>query len=261
MKARQEQEHKDLISKIAEHRAYISKVAEDVALIGEHARLDSASTQQELAAVSQKIDDVTGSITSIRNVGEQLLTYVAKFPKEIRDLLRVIVQRNWQMYQLLLKIQDNTSRSPTSIQNSNIRFTNALGEYRELPYEFFCQWEPFEGFLRAQFKGKPGEQKVQDGHFHMLDMDDDSKAVIQKEHWHRFVAEGANLTMSMIMSHIEQQSGNCPRPGCKGAGLKLCNSARATTWYDTIFPTYITLLTKYEWCLSPQLFRILKRTQ
>ena len=219
------------MSRIAEHRACLLKVHEQVIRMEDQIALDAANTQHKLDAISRNIDEAANSMMSIRSVGEQILTYVSNFPQEVRDLLRTIVQSNWQIYQLLLKIHEAPARPPTFVHTSNIRFTNALGEYRELPYEFFCQWEPFEGFLRAQFKGKPGEQKIQDGQFHIIDMNNDSRAVIRKEHWNRFVSEGSIMTMSMIIRHIQRQSEHCPRPDCQGTGLKQCSSSGIITWY------------------------------
>ena len=67
--------------------------------------------------------------------------FVRTFPYEIRELLQSIVQADWRTYQAVLQIQERLARSPTTLHDSNIQFTNVLGEYRELPYEYFCQWE------------------------------------------------------------------------------------------------------------------------
>jgi len=134
MNARTKQEHSIFMSKIVEHRAALYHVQYLVT----H---ETSNLHEKLDAMSHKLEATQGSVMSLRNVGEQLMTFIGTFPIEIRDLLRNILRNNWQMYQVLLAIQRGTSRTRTSVQASNIRFTNALEEYRELPYEYFCQWE------------------------------------------------------------------------------------------------------------------------
>ncbi|KAL8893604.1 MAG: hypothetical protein Q9192_005104 [Flavoplaca navasiana] len=116
-------------------------------------------TEAKLRDLSTKVDLSNTSIVNLRNVADQVMSFVKTFPQEIRDRLQAITQANWRTYQAILQIQNDISRTPNALLESNIQFTNALGEYRSLPYEYFCQWEqPFEGFLRAQFKGKPAEE-------------------------------------------------------------------------------------------------------
>ena len=91
--------------------------------------------------------------------------------------------------------------------------------------------QPFEGFLRAQFKNKPGETKILEGHFHIVDVEHQS-AIVKKEHWSRSVSQGATLTMSMIMSHLQRKPGQCPRPDCIGLGLTNSDTSSLLTWYD-----------------------------
>ena len=103
---------------------------------------------QKTAAVCERLNTISEhahatqlSILSIRHLGEQITAYIRTFPKEVRDLLNTIINNNAQMYQTLVQIQYSISRAPSSLQASNLRFTNVLGEYRELPYEYFCHWE------------------------------------------------------------------------------------------------------------------------
>ena len=99
------------------------------------------ASHEKLDAISAKAGATHASIMSLRSLGEQMMDYVGQFPKEIRDLLHAILLSNWQMYQVLLQIQQRTSNSLTGLLDSNIRFEDALGEYRELPYEYFRHWE------------------------------------------------------------------------------------------------------------------------
>ena len=81
------------------------------------------------------------AIVSLRTTGDQILRYVKSFPNELRDLLQKIMRGNWQIYQMLLQIQRNTPRSPSSMLESHIKFEDALGDCRLLPYEYFRHWE------------------------------------------------------------------------------------------------------------------------
>ncbi|KAL2043073.1 hypothetical protein N7G274_004133 [Stereocaulon virgatum] len=240
MNARTKMEHGDLLSKIGEHRAAMDKIRESVEQVDDRITKEREVLYGRMEAISDKMDAAQLSIIGMRSLGERILEYIKTFPREIRGLLRAIMQNNWQMYQVLLQIQHNTSRAPTAMQASNIRFTNVLGEYRELPYEYFCHWEPFEGFLRAQFKGKPGEAKVNDGRFHIIDATNDSRAIISSNTWSRSISQGTILTMSMIMSHLRRRSGSCPRPGCTGTGTTQCTTSNVLTCqicHLNFFPT------------------------
>ncbi|KAL9117597.1 MAG: hypothetical protein Q9187_005866, partial [Circinaria calcarea] len=188
MGARAKQNHGDLISKIAEQRAALHQVHGMVEHIEHRMEGVEATSQAKLDDISSKSDATYASVISLRNLAEQVMAFVGTFPQEIRNLLYTIMQADWRTYQAVLQIQERLARSPSSLHGSNIQFTNALGEYRELPYEYFCHWEPFEGFLRAQFKDKPGENKILDGHFHIIDVRN-QRAVVKKEHWSRSISQ------------------------------------------------------------------------
>lgn len=101
----------------------------------------SETSSRRLESVSTKLDNAHDSVMSLRSTGERILSCLASFPREFRDLLQQILQRKWQMYQILLSIQRSMARSPTGLLGSNIKFEDALGEYTELPYELFRHWE------------------------------------------------------------------------------------------------------------------------
>lgn len=133
--ARTKQEHGTLMSKIAQQRAIMHQLHESVERIEN--RIEGTSR-----ALSSKIDETHLSVMSLRFLGEQIKGFIRTFPLEISDLLQSIVQADWRTYQAILQIQERLARSPTALHDSsNIQFTNVLGEYRELPYEYFCQWE------------------------------------------------------------------------------------------------------------------------
>ena len=159
MDSRNQKKHSDLMSKAAEHRAALHKVQDGIVQIEDKMsragaafdrRLDGIendmsqareASSRRLDGMGAKIGDTQASVMSLRSTGEQILKFLRTFPREMRELLENILRTNWQTYQVLLRIQQSTTRSPTGLLESNIRFENALGEYRELPYEFFRHWE------------------------------------------------------------------------------------------------------------------------
>ena len=84
---------------------------------------------------------------------DQILSFIRTFPQDIRERLQVLTQSDWRTYQAVLQVQDQIARSPTSLQESDIHFTNVLGEHRTLPYEYFCQWEVCVNILSASKYG------------------------------------------------------------------------------------------------------------
>lgn len=125
------------MSKIVDQRATLNQVHKDVDRIKNG--IDGVESSSQ--AIRSKVDEIHLSVTSLRSLGEQIMAFIRTFPHDVRDLLQSIVQADWRTYQAVLQIQERLARSPTSLHDSNIQFTNVLGEYRELPYEFFCQWE------------------------------------------------------------------------------------------------------------------------
>ena len=125
------------MSKIAEQRAAMHQVHESV----EHIESRMEGVESNSRAISSKVNETHLSVISLRCLGEQIKGFILTFPREIRELLQSIVQADWRTYQAVLQMQECLARSPTALHDSNIQFTNVLGEYRELPYEYFCQWE------------------------------------------------------------------------------------------------------------------------
>ncbi|KAL8858791.1 MAG: hypothetical protein Q9178_004708 [Gyalolechia marmorata] len=208
-----------------EHRAAIKQVQSAVGTA-------ATETESGLQTMSNKINS---SISSLKTVVDLIQDFVDTLPQGIRNRLQEIIQANERTYQILLQIQQHISSSPTSLQESNIIFTNALGEHRSLPYEFFCKWETFEGFLRAEFKNKPGESKILGGSFHI--MNSNYSAIVNKEHWSRVVSEGTHLNMSMIMMHLSQYGRKCPQKDCAGVGVA-CSSGSDRMKCDTCYLSF-----------------------
>ena len=122
---------------VADNRAALGRIQSGTEDMSNSLQEANAASHKKLDALSTKTDATQSSILSLRSLAEQVASHIAHFPRELRDLLRAILRSNWQMYQVLLQVQRCTSHNPTGLLDSNIKFEDALGEYRELPYEYF----------------------------------------------------------------------------------------------------------------------------
>ena len=141
MNSRTAREHGDLILKVTELRSTVLEVQNQVKCLKDNVTVEGRATRARWDSISSDTNATQASVTSLRTVAEQISAYIRTIPQNVREAWQAPTQSNWQIYQVLLQIQQTISRAPTSLQPSNIRFTNALGEYRELPYEYFCHWE------------------------------------------------------------------------------------------------------------------------
>ncbi|KAL8837526.1 MAG: hypothetical protein Q9170_002485 [Blastenia crenularia] len=214
---RTKQEYNASKARDEEHRTATVQVQSAVEGLGDRISIVATAAAAGMETLSDKVDATNSSVYSLRAVGDQIMNFVRTFPKEIRDRLQAITQADWRTYQAVLHIQEQIAQTPSSLHETNIQFTNVLGEHRSLPFEYFCHWETFEGFLRAQFKNKPGESKVLNGSFHIIDSN--RRAIVNKNHWNKAVSSGTHLTMSMIMMHLRRNAEQCPQPDCVGIGL------------------------------------------
>jgi hypothetical protein len=127
--------------KVAKHRVAMNQMQVQIRAVDQRIVEADAASQSKLSCISSKLDTTYNSVVSIRGLCEQLRDYFGTFPQEIQGHLQRIMNSNWQIYQILLQIQQSLRRGPTSLLETNIRFEDALGEYRELPYEYFRHWE------------------------------------------------------------------------------------------------------------------------
>ena len=141
MTLRSRQDHGLLMSKIIDNRTSLRKVHDVVETIENKMEGIEAACETKFSTMVTKFDAAYTSLISLKYVGEQILAFISTFTLEIRGLLHTITQTDWRTYQAVLQIQQCLARSPTCYHESNIRFTDALGDYKELPYEFFCHWE------------------------------------------------------------------------------------------------------------------------
>ena len=137
---RREKCHSELLSKAAEHRSTLDSIEERITKIGNGIQL-AKSSDEKIEALSSEIEETKAAVMSFRGVGQQILSFVSAFPLEMRDLLQNILRSNWQIYHVLLNLQQSLAQSPTQSLDSNIHFEDAMGELIQLPYAYFRHWE------------------------------------------------------------------------------------------------------------------------
>ena len=149
MRSTGKNEHNELMAKMVEHRTHLQrmdggleKVHKEISqtrravhsqydALGDAVAHAAQASRHHFDHISLKVDEANSSVMSMRSTGEQIIGYLRNFPHDLRELLQKIIQGNWQMYRVLLQIQNNTARSPSGLLESNIRFEDALGDYRE----------------------------------------------------------------------------------------------------------------------------------
>ena len=118
-----------------------SEIKTDVVRRLDEVRDDRAKVRRGISDVAVAVGSVSKSLAQICTMGTQVLAILRTFPSELRILLDKVLRTNMQMYAILLKIQRKVAASPTLALHSNIRFEDALGEIRSLPFEWFRHWE------------------------------------------------------------------------------------------------------------------------
>ena len=233
---------------MSEMRLDSQKAQSDARKTAESAQKAAISQAEVLASLDSKVDgamrevidglntlsssarSVETSVMSLRYTGQQILRFIHSFPHEVRELLQKILRTNLQLYYVLLQFQSNLTNSPTMLLESSIIFEDALGRTQNLPYEWFRRWETFEGLLKAEFKGIPGESKVLEGSYHLLDNNNRAQ-LICKENWAHAVIPGSTILMSMIMTKLRWRRGICPRPSCQKLTSSSATPDSIITWY------------------------------
>ena len=127
--------------RIAEHGAILHSIHDRVQNMDDRTRLTQAANDERIQSMCARFDGMNRSVVHTRRLGQQVMDYLNTFPRKIQGLLRVILQSNIQTYNLMLQIHQNISPRPSQLLESDIKFEDALGEIKQLPYEYFRYWE------------------------------------------------------------------------------------------------------------------------
>ncbi|KAF1975820.1 hypothetical protein BU23DRAFT_457585, partial [Bimuria novae-zelandiae CBS 107.79] len=191
---------------------------------------DTASTRRSASTITAGITFMYTSLGTLCGLGIQILSILRSFPQELQALLQNLVRTNIQMYAVLLEVHRKICASPTLTLDSNIRVEDAFGQVRSLPYERFRHWEPFEGLLRAEFKNRPGAERVERGDFRLVHAKR-PRISIDKDAWSSTITAGADLVILMLLTDLASQGSACPRQSCNGR-TSLESQGQCTAWMD-----------------------------
>ena len=89
----------------------------------------------------------------------------------------------------------------------------------------------FDSFLRTEFKDKPGEERVFQKQYLIMDARSND-AVVTEEEWSRLVFPGSQLTMSVLIEKLRSTiaANKCPKSGCTGIGKFGDSRSGFLTW-------------------------------
>lgn len=158
--------HGELLSKVESQRRTMQQAAADASYLRKelpeyhrtvqqgsnvlktemNSRFDTLDAQavdlaSEVSTLTIGIASNTQALINLRDLGSQIMKFIRTFPVELRGLLQQVIQVNLRNYHVLLAIQNSISTPPSLLCNSNIRFEDALGVVRMLPFEWFRYWE------------------------------------------------------------------------------------------------------------------------
>lgn len=196
---------------------------------GLYQKVDVLATGLRQASVTT--EKISTQLVSFTDLGTQLMYTLRHLPRQVREILKPVVQRNLQMYSMLRVIHTSIVRSPALNPADAFRFEDALGRSRTLPYEYFRHKEVFDSFLRTEFHGHPGEEKVRTGNYLIWDARSGQEPV-DKTAWVGRVLPGSQLCMSIFIEFLvaSASGSNCPRVDCRGVGQPQGRRDNFTKW-------------------------------
>ena len=134
-------DNQDVVQKMTEHRQQLDRVEIGVLDMDQRLKQEQTANENTLEGIKTTVDQSRSAIFSLRTLSAQITTFIRSFPRELRDCMRRLLQDNYNTYQIMLQIQRSVAARPTTLLDSNIKFEDALGRTRELPYEYFRHWE------------------------------------------------------------------------------------------------------------------------
>ena len=110
----------------------------------------------------------------------------------------------------------------------------------------------FEARLRVAFRGLPGEKKVLQGQYRLLDTSEDK--LLSPQCWTKSVAPRSRIIMSVVVDGIEMKKGLCSQPACNleigDRALWYVSSAHGTNYNIFIIYSPQCGTTSYEESLA-----------
>lgn len=193
-------------------------------------------TTSLLASASQIPNLVASCLVTARSLSEQLssiLTTCCEFTLHMRLTFKALLELFSFIQASLLRIECTLLKS---VNLPIVKFTDALGETRALPYDLCQQWPTFKALIDAMFIGKPGKARVEQGQY--LIIHDKGGRAIQQDAWsHTFIRQDDHLSMCIVLDELVSKTGYCPFPSCQASlkdavirnGGKLCSECARWT--------------------------------
>ena len=186
-------------------------------------QLISIKMEQEEANHQSSLgfQSILAQLQILTATGGSLLRSLTPFSEKVLGYLKQNMRATMDIYALLLRIQASIPQGMPISQQDSIHFEDVLGRTKDLPYEYFHHWPIFESRLHCEFRGLPGEQKVLQGSYVLLNSTV-ADMQISKEAWERTVFPGTKVKMSVIMEDLRRYKFSCPR--LHGTGTILSQS-------------------------------------
>ena len=182
--------------------------------------------QYETLVTSQAIST---NLSSLEAVVKQLLRVFGFFSVGALKLLQSILKTDLEIYALLRQVQNRIPQEPCSAREDTFRFVDALVRTQQLQYQWFKHWDVFESMLKCEFKRLPGESRVLQGDYHILNAKRKDQ-IISRERWEQSVFPGSEISMSIFITGVFFKQGMCPRPGCGSMNPLDLSEPSLITW-------------------------------
>lgn len=101
--------------------------------------------------------------------------------------------------QRILRALTAIPRSLSALLDSNIELVDALGRSRSLPFEYFCRWDMVHTWLKSEFRGLPGNNRVRTRQYSMFYEDARNSRIILPSRWDSAVRPGQKVIMSILL--------------------------------------------------------------
>jgi hypothetical protein len=179
-----------------------------------------AQTSQQLSRLEQTQREhlescqlISNNRSSLETLIKSLIRGFGLFSASALKLLQLNLWKDLKLFSRLCQIQSSIPRIPSGSREDTISFIDVLGRTHRLQYQYFKHWDVFQSMLKCEFEALPGESRVLQGQFHIINARRKTQ-IISPEQWSQIVFPGSEISMSIIIDKLPLKRGICPRPGC-----------------------------------------------
>ncbi|KAI9743187.1 MAG: hypothetical protein M1835_002937 [Candelina submexicana] len=150
------------------------------------------------------------ALRSYRDHNRSLMQSLCMIALALGDLLRSLLLLAPHLWFALGALTNYVPRSVSLLLDDAIHFEDVFGMERKLHYAWFQHHEVFEAFLRADFKGKPGEHRVRNKMYLITTYDkryvNGERAVTGQSSWTQNIRPGSKIRMSLAIIGSDETS-------------------------------------------------------